>query len=185
MSKSDDPERLLAEALRAQAVSTPVNMPELPDVLRAEQSEAAPEPTAEPKTAVAPAAAAETGAVEVLTEEMMLRELTSGPVTGELATLRIDQTHHVETERFSPLDNVYGPMGSGPGFGLLSGTEVGSTVGPPIGEYDHLNPNAPVNTVPTAKMPTQRGQVSWWLILLFALLLGLAGGAVAGMLSML
>jgi hypothetical protein len=33
VSKSDDPERLLAEALRAQAVSTPVTMPPLPAVL--------------------------------------------------------------------------------------------------------------------------------------------------------
>jgi hypothetical protein len=176
VSKSDDPELLLAEALRAQAVSTPVNLPELPDVLRAEQAEAAPKPEL---------AAKETSGSSVLTEEMMLRELTSGPVTGELATLRIDQTHHVETERFSPLENVFGPMGSGPGFGLVSGTEVGSTVGPPVGEFDHLNPNAPANTMSTTKLPTQRGQVSAWLILLFALLLGLAGGSVAGMLSML
>ena len=63
VSKSDDPERLLAEALRAQAVSTPVTMPPLPAVLTKgdEPPEAAPEQAAEePEEAVSveePAAA--------------------------------------------------------------------------------------------------------------------------------
>ena len=130
----------------------------------------------------------------------MLRELSSGQVTGEVATLRINNAQqHYETERFSPLENLYGSAG-GPGFGLISGSEVGSTVGPPVGEFDHLLPERsadalatrPVdagalatNAVPTTAMRAERGQVPGWLILLFALVLGLAGGAVAGLLSML
>ncbi|EWM15059.1 hypothetical protein [Kutzneria sp. 744] len=256
MSKSDDPERLLAEALRAQAVSTPVTMPPLPAVLTKaadpapeqpetaasdeaaadeapddtavedespEQDAAAPaqpvvpeqpvdsEPSdsesgdselsdsklgdeasaaavAEPKANPKPPAGSGDGA---FTEEMVLRELSSGPMTGELATIRINNSQHqYETERFSPLENLYGPVGAGPGFGLISGSEVGSTVGPPVGEFDHLLPELPTratatNAVPTTRMRTERGQVPGWLILLFALVLGLAGGAVAGLLSML
>jgi hypothetical protein len=107
-------------------------------------------------------------------------------VTGELATIRINNSqHHVETERFSPLENLYGGVADGPGFGLVSGSEVGSTVGPPVGEFDHLPPSARATAaVPTARMRAERGQVPGWLILLFALVLGLAGGAVAGLLSM-
>ena len=252
VSKSDDPERLLAEALRAQAVSTPVTMPPLPAVLTKaadpapEQPEAAasdegPEDTAvedespdqdvaaapeqpvvpeqpvdsepsnsestgsklsgsklgdeasaaavaEPKANPKPPAGSGDGA---FTEEMVLRELSSGPMTGELATIRINNSQHqYETERFSPLENLYGPVGAGPGFGLISGSEVGSTVGPPVGEFDHLLPELPTratatNAVPTTRMRTERGRVPGWLILLFALVLGLAGGAVAGLLSML
>jgi hypothetical protein len=121
---------------------------------------------------------------------MVLRELSSGPMTGELATIRINNAQQqYDTERFSPLENLYGPVG-GPGFGLISGSEVGSTVGPPVGEFDHLLPDPPTRAAATAAVPTtamraERGQVPGWLILLFALVLGLAGGAVAGLLSML
>jgi hypothetical protein len=126
---------------------------------------------------------------------MVLRELSSGQVNGEVVTLRINNAQqHYETERFSPLENLYGSAG-GPGFGLISGSEVGSTVGPPVGEFDHLLPEPPTrpvdssavatNAVPTTAMPAERGQVPGWLILLFAVVLGLAGGAVAGLLSML
>ncbi|HEY0499576.1 MAG TPA: hypothetical protein VGD48_27775 [Kutzneria sp.] len=210
MSKSDDPERLLAEALRAQAVSTPVTMPPLPavlardvtpDVIQGDEAAAEPaddEPVADEDVAEdEPASAAEEPADEpakpaagsregAFTEEMVLRELGSGPVTGELATIRINNSqHHVETERFSPLENLYGGVADGPGFGLVSGSEVGSTVGPPVGEFDHLPPSARATAaVPTARMRAERGQVPGWLILLFALVLGLAGGAVAGLLSM-
>ena len=200
VSKSDDPERLLAEALRAQAVSAPVTMPPLPVVLTeaAEQAsvEEKAEPIAENEVAEAESVQDEVPAEKVepapkltsdapFTEEMVLRELSSGPVTGELATIRINNAQQqYDTERFSPLDNLYGSAG-GPGFGLISGSEVGSTVGPPVGEFDHLLPEPPTYAVPTAKMPTERGQVPGWLILLFALVLGLAGGAVAGLLSML
>jgi hypothetical protein len=217
VSKSDDPERLLAEALRAQAVSAPVTMPPLPVVLTeaaekaSEKAVESSEPAAEvvveetPAEAVEEPAAADAADEEkpapkldpaAFTEEMVLRELSSGPATGELATIRINNAQqHYETERFSPLENLYGGVGGGPGFGLISGTEVGSTVGPPVGEFDHLLPEPPTSpvtadavatyAVPTAKMPTARGQVPGWLILLFALVLGLAGGAVAGLLSML
>lgn len=226
VSKSDDPERLLAEALRAQAVSAPVTMPPLPAVLTeaavAEKAEPADEAVAEEKPEPTDEAVAEEKPAEVVeeqeavagedeekpagpaprldpaafTEEMALRELSSGPMTGELATIRINNhQHHVDTERFSPLENLYGGVGDGPGFGLISGSEVGSTVGPPVGEFDHLlfepptNPVTPdavaTRAVPTAKMRAERGQVPGWLILLFALVLGLAGGAVAGLLSML
>ncbi|MFC0544809.1 hypothetical protein [Kutzneria chonburiensis] len=201
MSKSDDPERLLAEALRAQAVSTPVTMPPLPAVLTKAEDAAEAEPdkaAEEPDEAVSaeepadeppadepakPAAGTGEGA---FTEEMVLRELSSGPMTGELATIRINNSQqHYETERFSPLENLYGGVGDGPGFGLISGSEVGSTVGPPVGEFDHLRPSARATTaVPTTRMKAERGQVPGWLILLFALVLGLAGGAVAGLLSM-
>ena len=202
VSKSDDPERLLAEALRAQAVSTPVTMPPLPAVLTKtdEPPEAAPEEAAEePQEAVSvEEPAAETPADEpakpapgtgegAFTEEMVLRELSSGPMTGELATIRINNAQqHYDTERFSPLENLYGGVSDSPGFGLISGSEVGSTVGPPVGEFDHLRPSALAATtaVPTTKMKAERGQVPGWLILLFALVLGLAGGAVAGLLSM-
>ncbi|MFI9383024.1 hypothetical protein [Kutzneria sp. NPDC052558] len=230
MSKSDDPERLLAEALRAQAVSTPVTMPPLPAVLTkaAEQAEEQPaeseeadtdadssadeavadeaDPADEPETADTtaeskaepapqpPAPPQRTGD-SPFTEEMVLRELSSGPAAGEVVTLRINNAQqHYETERFSPLENLYGSAG-GPGFGLISGSEVGSTVGPPVGEFDHLLPEPPTgpvnqdvvatNAVPTTRMRAERGQVPGWLILLFALVLGLAGGAVAGLLSML
>jgi hypothetical protein len=205
VSKSDDPERLLAEALRAQAVSAPVTMPPLPVVLTeaAEQAsvEEKAEPIAENEVAEAESVQDEVPEEKVaaekvepapkltsdapFTEEMVLRELSSGPVTGELATIRINNAQQqYDTERFSPLENLYGSAG-GPGFGLISGSEVGSTVGPPVGEFDHLLPEPPTYAVPTAKMPTERGQVPGWLILLFALVLGLAGGAVAGLLSML
>jgi hypothetical protein len=242
VSKSDDPERLLAEALRAQAVSAPVTMPPLPAVLTKaadeapEQPEAAEEEVAakdepvtdeaadeatdepqtgeggsadsgaaakveesepatdeEPKAAPKPPAGSGDGA---FTEEMVLRELSSGPMTGELATIRINNSqHHFETERFSPLENLYGGVSDGPGFGLISGSEVGSTVGPPVGEFDYMLPDrsteavasgaVATTAVPTTKMRAERGQVPGWLILLFALVLGLAGGAVAGLLSML
>jgi hypothetical protein len=217
VSKSDDPERLLAEALRAQAVSTPVTMPPLPAVLThgaspddeapqaaadepdaddttdeaveddAVDEPAAPEPTPAPQPLAAepgkPPAGSGAGA---FTEEMVLRELSSGPMTGELATIRINNSQqHYETERFSPLENLYGGVGEGPGFGLISGSEVGSTVGPPVGEFDYLSPSARATAaVPTTRMRAERGQVPGWLILLFALVLGLAGGAVAGLLSM-
>ena len=206
VSKSDDPERLLAEALRAQAVSAPVTMPPLPAVLTeaadkaVEKSEPAAE-AVEPAEAVEEDAAAEAEEQPAepapkldpgaFTEEMVLRELSSGPSTGELATIRINNAQqHYDTERFSPLENLYGGVGGGPGFGLISGTEVGSTVGPPVGEFDHLLPEPPTsavatNAVPTTKMRAERGQVPGWLILLFALVLGLAGGAVGGLLSML
>jgi hypothetical protein len=205
VSKSDDPERLLAEALRAQAVSAPVTMPPLPVVLTeaAEQAsvEEKAEPIAENEVAEAESVQDEVPAEKAepapkltsdapFTEEMVLRELSSGPVTGELATIRINNAQQqYDTERFSPLENLYGSAG-GPGFGLISGSEVGSTVGPPVGEFDHLLPELPTratatNAVPTTRMRTERGQVPGWLILLFALALGLAGGAVAGLLSML
>jgi hypothetical protein len=211
VSKSDDPERLLAEALRAQAVSTPVTMPPLPAVLTEGAGEPEPavdeqpaadeaaqeQPAAEEKPevgtfATAKAVTADDALTEPpksdtpFTEEMVLRELSSGPMTGELATLRINNSQqHYETERFSPLENLYGGVGDGPGFGLISGSEVGSTVGPPVGEFDHLRSSARATTaVPTTKMKAERGQVPGWLILLFALVLGLAGGAVAGLLSM-
>jgi hypothetical protein len=170
-------------------------MPPLPAVL-AEQPKAEAKEPAEPEAAVAiavesaaePAAEAvadEPGSDTPFTEEMVLRELSSGPATGELATIRINNAQqHVDTERFSPLENLYGPVG-GPGFGLISGTEVGSTVGPVVGEFDHLLPELPTTAVPTRRMRAERGQVPGWLILLFALVLGLAGGAVAGVLSML
>ena len=211
VSKSDDPERLLAEALRAQAVSTPVTMPPLPAVLT--QGETAP-PEAHPSEKAAETPAEDSGADEAtpdeaeapieepalaasrppagsgdgaFTGEMVLRELSSGPMTGELATIRINNAQQqYETERFSPLENLYGGVGEGPGFGLISGSEVGSTVGPPVGEFDHLPPSARATAaVPTTRMRAERGQVPGWLILLFALVLGLAGGAVAGLLSML
>jgi hypothetical protein len=222
VSKSDDPERLLAEALRAQAVSTPVTMPPLPAVLMEAAGEpkpaTTPEPVAEDEPAddkatdkeatddgaageehepdtftTAKAVTADDALAEPparpsdtpFTEEMVLRELSSGPMTGELATIRINNAQqHYDTERFSPLENLYGPVG-GPGFGLISGTEVGSTAGPPVGEFDHLPPEPVTRAVPTTRMPAERGQVPGWLILLFALVLGLAGGAVAGVLSML
>ena len=197
VSKSDDPERLLAEALRAQAVSTPVTMPPLPAVLTKgdEPPEAAPEQAAEePEEAVSveepaadePAKPAPGTGEGAFTEEMVLRELSSGPMTGELATIRINNSQqHYETERFSPLENLYGGVSDSPGFGLISGSEVGSTVGPPVGEFDYLRPSAQATTaVPTTKMKAERGQVPGWLILLFALVLGLAAGAVAGLLSM-
>lgn len=204
VSKSDDPERLLAEALRAQAVSTPVTMPPLPAVLteapaeeqerpEAAAAEAAAEvieeqPAAEEPEPAPPVKSKATGD-SPFTEEMVLRELSSGPMTGELATIRINNAQqHYDTERFSPLENLYGSAG-GPGFGLISGSEVGSTVGPPVGEFDHLLPELPTSAaathaVPTTKMRAERGQVPGWLILLFALVLGMAGGAVAGLLSM-
>jgi len=202
VSKSDDPERLLAEALRAQAVSAPVTMPPLPAVLAqeaakdgeaaedkpaeepvADEAVAAEEPEPPADEPVKPAPGTGEGA---FTEEMVLRELSSGPMTGELATIRINNSQHqYETERFSPLENLYGGVDEGPGFGLISGSEVGSTVGPPVGEFDHLPPSARATTaVPTTRMRAERGQVPGWLILLFALVLGLAGGAVAGLLSM-
>lgn len=193
-SKSDDPERLLAEALRAQAVSTPVNLPPLPKVLRGEEppdepepepevEDAAPEEAEQPTPEEEPEEPAEV-AKEQLTEEMMLKALTEGPTPTELATIRIEQTHHIETERFSPVENVLGPVGTGPGFGLLSGSEVGSSAGLPVSEPLPPPPPRPRTEGTTTRMPAKRARLNVWMILLLAVALGLAAGAVAALLSM-
>ncbi|MBV8932427.1 MAG: hypothetical protein JOZ47_17590 [Kutzneria sp.] len=231
MSRSDDPERLLAEALRAQAVSSPVPMTPLPEELgephtgeaepageeAGDEEAGGPETGGEyptetdtssaddeqgandrlepdtPETAAtgdesehadnadtdnAEASEPGPGGVE-LTEEMMLRALTEGPITTELATIRIERTHHVETERFSPVENVLGPVGEGPGFGLLSGTEVGSVVGPAVDEPAESSPRS------TRLMPTPRVRLGVGPVLVLAVALGLAAGVVAALLSML
>jgi hypothetical protein len=176
-----------------EAAQTAADEPDTDDTTdEAVEDDAADEPAAaEPASAPQPLAAEPgkppAGSAEgAFTEEMVLREHGSGPMTGELATMRINNSQHqLETERFSPLENLYGGVGDGPGFGLISGSEVGSTVGPAVGEFDHLPPSARATAaVPTTKMRAERGPVPGWLILLFALVLGLAGGAVAGLLSM-
>lgn len=130
MSKADDPERLLAEALRAQAAQTP-----LPP--------------------------------------------TQGDATAELVTVRIQQNQDVKTDRFSPLDNVLGPMDEGPGFGLLSGTEVGTLAGGADWQAETQQPPAETESSP----PRTQTRLNAWLIMLIVVLLGLAAGVVIGLLS--
>ena len=126
MTEGPDPERLLAEALRAQAASTPVPPP-------------GPLPFGEP----AAAGDEEPG--------------TNG--TGGDARL-------VE-------------LLSGAGHGLLSGHEPGTVDVPYAGV-----PTDRTGPIGTTKLTPGRPQLAWWWMVLLAIALGLACGAIAGILTL-
>jgi hypothetical protein len=125
VTEGPDPERLLAEALRAQAVSTP-----LPP--------AAPLPTDQgAESAAADEPATEGG-------EARLVELLSGA-----------------------------------GHGLLSGRDPSTMNVPYVGV-----PAERTGPVTTTTLDTRRPQLAWWWMLLLAIALGLACGAVAGIVTL-
>ena len=121
MTEGPDPERLLAEALRAQAASTPL-------------------PPAGPPPVEAQA---EEPGTEGLGGEARLVELLSGA-----------------------------------GHGLLSGRDPSTMDVPYVGvPADRTGP------VVTTALEPSRPQLAWWWMLLLAIVLGLACGAVAGIVT--
>lgn len=137
MTEGPDPERLLAEALRAQAASTPLPPP-------------APLPLDEPPTADEHPATGGTGAA-------------AAADTGGDARL-------VE-------------LLSGAGHGLLSGRDPGTVNVPYVGVPSSQTGDR-TGPVITTKLESGRPQLSWWWMLLLAIALGLACGAIAGILTM-
>ena len=121
MTEGPDPERLLAEALRAQAASTPVPPP-------------GPLPTGEPSASEPGTAGGEARLVELL---------------------------------------------SGAGHGLLSGRDPGTVDVPFAGV-----PTDRTGPVSTTNLDPDRRQLAWWWMLLLAIALGLACGAIAGVLTL-
>jgi hypothetical protein len=123
VTEGPDPERLLAEALRAQAASTPVPPP---GPLRTDAPA-----TSEPGT-------------EGTGGEARLVELLSGA-----------------------------------GHGLLSGRDPGTVDVPFVGV-----PTDRTGPVTTTKLDPDRRQLAWWWMLLLAIALGVACGAIAGVLTL-
>ena len=126
MTEGPDPERLLAEALRAQAVSTP-----LPP--------ASPLPVDQP----------------------------SGPEADEPGT----EGSGGEARLVELL--------SGAGHGLLSGRDPSTMDVPYVGV-----PAERTGPVTTTALEARRPQLAWWWMLLLAIALGLACGAVAGIVTL-
>jgi hypothetical protein len=125
VTEGPDPERLLAEALRAQAASTPL-------------------PPAGPPPGEEPAPAAEEPGTEGTGGDARLVELLSGA-----------------------------------GHGLLSGRDPGTENVPYVGvTTDRTGP------VSTTKLAPSRPQLAWWWMLLLAIALGVACGAIAGILTL-
>jgi hypothetical protein len=144
VTEGPDPERLLAEALRAQAVSTPL-------------------PPAKPLRIDEPA----TGAASATPAP----DATSGAGSG------------AEEEPGS----FGGPEGarlvdllSGAGHGLLSGRDPDTTDVP----YSRRGGDNATGPVGTTRLDTDRAPLAWWWIVLLAVALGLACGAIAGVLSL-
>lgn len=125
MTEGPDPERLLAEALRAQAASTPL-----------------------PPTGPPPGPAAEESAA------------------SEQGTEGTDGARLVE-------------LLSGAGHGLLSGRDPGTVNVPYTGV-----PTGRTGPAGTTRLDPDRPQLAWWWMLLLAIALGLACGAVAGVLTL-
>ena len=174
MTDGPDPERLLAEALRAQAVSTPLPPPsplsiDEPPAAVHEPAEDNPpkdnppegKPATDKPTDEAPQAedAGESPAAEGSPREGSAGEGEGGAGEGGDARL-------VE-------------LLSGAGHGLLSGRDPGTVNLPYIGvPADRTGP------VSTTRLNPGRPQLAWWWMLLLAIVLGLAAGAVAGVLTL-
>jgi hypothetical protein len=125
VTEGPDPERLLAEALRAQAASTPV-------------------PPASPLPVDEPSQAGVEPGTDGAGSDARLVELLSGA-----------------------------------GHGLLSGRDPGTVNVPYVGvSTDRTGP------VGTTKLAPNRPQLAWWWMLLLAIALGLACGAIAGILTL-
>jgi hypothetical protein len=144
-----DPERLLAEALRAQAVSTPLPPP---GPLPIEDS-SKDEPVVDGPKANEPKADGSKA------DELKADESPTGAEPGGDARL-------VE-------------LLSGAGHGLLSGRDPGTVNLPYVGV-----PTDRTGPVGTTRLNPGRPQLAWWWMLLLAIVLGLAAGAVAGVLTL-
>jgi hypothetical protein len=155
VTQGSDPERLLAEALRAQAVSTPLPPPK-PLSLGEPAEQAGPGQSAGQP---AESSAAQAGAAE--------------PPTGEGSP---------EAGSFGSSD-VAGLMDllSGAGHGLLSGREPETDAPYSARRTD----NNVTGSVFTTRLNAERPPLAWWWIVLLAVALGLACGAIAGVLSLL
>jgi ribose/xylose/arabinose/galactoside ABC-type transport system permease subunit len=68
---------------------------------------------------------------------------------------------------------------SGAGHGLLSGRDPGTVNVPYVGV-----PTDRTGPVSTTKLAPSRPQLAWWWMLLLAIALGLACGAIAGILTL-
>jgi hypothetical protein len=154
VTEGPDPERLLAEALRAQAVSTP-----LPPAKQLSLDE--PARDAEPGPAAdGPGEPAESVAAEK-------------PPAGEIG---------VEAGSFGTSDGArLVDLLSGAGHRLFSGREpdTDAPYSPRRGDRAATGP------VSTTKLNAQRPPLAWWWIVMLAIALGLACGAMAGVLSLL
>jgi hypothetical protein len=135
VTEGPDPERLLAEALRAQAISTPL-------------------PPAGPLPVDEPAAATDQ------------RPGSGGTGSGTGSNGTGGDARLVE-------------LLSGVGHGLLSGHDPGTANVPYVGV-----PTDRTGPVGTTKLTPNRAQLAWWWMLLLAIALGLACGAVAGILTL-
>ena len=139
MTDGPDPERLLAEALRAQAVRTPM-------------------PPPSPLSIEDPS--------------------KDGPVVDEPATDE-SPTTDVPADAEPGGDARLVELLSGAGHGLLSGRDPGTVNLPYVGV-----PTDRTGPVGTTKLNPGRPQLAWWWMLLLAIVLGLAAGAVAGVLTL-
>lgn len=149
MTEGPDPERLLAEALRAQAVSTPL-------------------PPAKPLSVDGPTDG--TGPAYDGSGSGSADESPTGGVAAK------------EPRSFgSSDDGRLMDLLSGAGHGLLSGRDpdTDDVSYPPRGADGNVT-----GPVGTTKLDAQRSQLAWWWIVLLAVALGLACGAIAGVLSL-
>ena len=153
VTQGSDPERLLAEALRAQAVSTPLPPPKPLSLDQSAESGAGASGAVQ-SGAVRPGSAQEppTGGV--------------GPESGSFGS----------SDGAGLMDLL-----SGAGHGLLSGREP-DTDRPYSARRADSNATG---SVFTTRLDTERPPLAWWWIVLLAVALGLACGAIAGVLSLL
>ncbi|HEX3781100.1 MAG TPA: hypothetical protein VHX38_15675 [Pseudonocardiaceae bacterium] len=147
MTEGPDPERLLAEALRAQAVSTPLP-PAKP--LRIDEPAGGASATPVPDAASGAGSGAGSGAEE-----------EPGSFGGSEGARLVD-------------------LLSGAGHGLLSGRDPDTTDVP----YSRRAGDNATGPVGTTRLNTDRAPLAWWWIVLLAVALGLACGAIAGVLSL-
>lgn len=154
MTDGPDPERLLAEALRAQAASTPL-------------------PPPSPLSLDEPADTADKPAKDEAHADKA-DESANGEESGESPAVDA-----ADGEKESGGDARLVELLSGAGHGLLSGRDPGTVNLPYVGV-----PTDRTGPVSTTKLSPSRPQLAWWWMLLLAVVLGLAAGAVAGVLTL-
>ncbi len=159
MTDGPDPERLLAEALRAQAASTPLPPP---------SPLAGPLPVDEPSNTGDKAAA-----------DKPAKDESQADKPDEPAASEVRAAGPAADEEPAGGDARLVELLAGSGHGLLSGRDPGTVNLPYVGV-----PTNRTGPVGTTKLDSGRPQLAWWWMLLLAIVLGLAAGAVAGVLTL-
>lgn len=172
MSERSDPERLLAEALRAQAIRAPLTESTASGAQSGQAAQSAQpvaNPAADPAADPATDPATETG----LPTDRLLGLLSGSDHQHELLSGR-----GPETTNPNPTGPVIGSFRTpSPNPAVATGPVAGSAAGPAV------RPNRPPVTGTTRLPSVPAGPSVWWFLLL-AVLLGLAAGVIAGLFTL-